>query len=96
MSNAGNISGAQLDTLVALVERGPLWDGDVPSKAGRDDLIKAGLAVRVIVLGEDGHTAATYLGRNAYKETFGNEDTISEAKAVRIARKVIVGAKHHG
>lgn len=30
--------GAELDTLVALVEQGPLWDGDLPSKTGRDCL----------------------------------------------------------
>ena len=38
--------GAELDTLIALVEQGPLWDGDLPSKTGRDCLIERGLAVR--------------------------------------------------
>lgn len=32
--------GGELDTLVALVEQGPLWDGDLPSKTGRDCLIE--------------------------------------------------------
>lgn len=34
-----NMTGAEKDTLIALVEQGPLWDGDVPSKVGRDALI---------------------------------------------------------
>lgn len=29
------MTGAEKDTLIALVEQGPLWDGDVPSKTGR-------------------------------------------------------------
>lgn len=97
MSEAPNFSGAEVDTLVALVEAGPLWDGDVPSKSGRDSLIEAGLAIRVVVRGEDGHTAATYAGRDAYKAYFGTAmggvaDTIQEAKASRIARRAINGA----
>lgn len=87
------LSGAEVDTLVALVEAGPLWDGDVPSKSGRDDLIEKGFATRVIVNGEDGYTAATYAGRDAYKSRYsepGNEaDTIAEAKANRIARTLM-------
>jgi hypothetical protein len=82
--------GACIDTLVALVEQGPLWDGDVPSKSGRDELIDQGLAQRVIVKGEDGYTAATYAGCDAYKDRFrgpGGEvpDTVREAKANRLA-----------
>jgi hypothetical protein len=88
------MTGAEIDTLVALVESGPLWDGDVPSKSGRDSLIATGLAVRVVVRGEDGHTAATYAGRDAYKAHFGTAmggaaDTISEARASRIARRAL-------
>lgn len=95
------MTGAELDTLVALVERGPLWDGDVPSKAGRDALIDGGLAVRVMVNGNDGHTAATYAGRDAYKQHFGtalggSADTVAEAKANRIARRAVVKAKQRG
>ena len=90
--------GAEIDTLVALVEHGPLFDGDVPSKSGRDDLIAKGLAARVLVKGEDGYTAATYRGRDAYKEHFGTSlggvaDTVAEAKANRIARAAMRGIK---
>lgn len=77
------MNGAEKDTLVALIEAGPLWDGDVPSKSGRDALIEAGLAVRVVVRCRDGFTAATYRGRNAYQDLFGG-DTIQEARRLRL------------
>jgi hypothetical protein len=78
------MTGAMIDTLIALVERGPLEDGDVPSKSGRNDLIDAGLAVRVVVNGEDGYTAATYAGRDVYTRRYGG-DTVREATAIRKA-----------
>lgn len=92
------MTGAEIDTLVALVERGPLWDGDVPSKAGRDDLILSGFAVRIVMAGADGYTAATYAGRDAYKRHFGTAlggeaDTIAEARANRMARRAITRAE---
>lgn len=84
------------ETLVALVEHGPLWDGHVPSKAGRDALIKRGLAVRVVVCGDDGWQAATYAGRDAYKAMFpgpdGPADTINEARANRAMCRAINSA----
>lgn len=98
MSNDKPLTGAEIDTLAALVEHGPLWDGEVPSKSGRDDLIDRGFAVRVMVKGEDGHTAATYAGRDAYKHHFGTAlggeaDTVAEAKANRLARRAIRSAR---
>jgi len=88
--------GAELDTLIALVEQGPLWDGDLPSKTGRDCLIERGLAVRVVVKGEDGWQAATYAGRDAYRALFpgpdGPADTIKEAKVNRLTRRAINSA----
>ena len=91
------MNGAMRDTLVALVEHGPLWDGDVPSKAGRDALIDKGLAARVVVRGEDGWTAATYLGKEAYKTMHpgpeGHADTIKEAQANRRMTRAINSAK---
>lgn len=90
------MTGAEIDTLIALVEQGPLWDGDVPSKAARDALIAAGLAVRVVVKGEDGWQATTYVGRDAYKTLFpgpdGPADTIKEAKVNRTVRRAINSA----
>ena len=61
------LNDAERDTLVALFARGPLHDGDVPSKSGRDGLIDAGFAVKVVVNGLDGFNACTYDGRGAYR-----------------------------
>lgn len=87
------MTGAEIDTLHALVLRGPLWDGDVPSKTGRDSLIAKGLAVRVIVDARDGFTAATYAGRDVFKARYpgadGPADTIAEARANCIAARII-------
>lgn len=46
---------------------GPVEDGDVISKMYRDNLIDLKLAVRVCVKGEQGYTAATYLGWAVHK-----------------------------
>ena len=90
------LTGAETDTLIALVEQGPLWDGDVPSKQGRDSLVQRGLAAKVVVKGEDGWQAATYAGRDAYKALYpgpdGPADTINEAKVNRMTRRAINSA----
>ena len=95
------LNGGELDTLVALVEQGPVWDGDVPSKSGRNSLIQmvvdnCRLASRVIVKGEQGYTAATYIGSDLYKAQFVDDPhtcTVTEAKAARLTRRVIACAK---
>jgi len=79
------LNGAAKETLIALVECGPLEDGDVPSKSGRDSLIQLGLAAKVIVKGQDGFQAATYAGAEAYRQMFG-EPTIAESMAARKTR----------
>ena len=93
------MTGAEVATLVALVEQGPLWDGDVPSKSGRDGLIQRGLAVKVVVSGQDGWQAATYAGRDAYRAHFpgpdGPADTIQEARVTRLARLAINSASRN-
>ena len=96
MNMESKLTGGELDTLIALVETGPLWDGDVPSKSARDSLIDKGFAVRCIVKGKDGWQAATYAGRDAYKAHFpgpdGPADTINEARSNRQARRTINSA----
>ena len=77
------------DTLIALVEQGPLWDGDVPSKRQRDELIEHGLCAKVVVRGEDGYNAATYAGREAYVAMLESDD-FAQAKAKRIAHSFMV------
>ena len=66
------------DTIIALIENGPLFDGDVPSKSARDSLMDKGYATRVVVKGEDGFNAATQKGALLYKQLVG-EDNLSQA-----------------
>lgn len=40
------LSGSAIVVLQGLFIEGPLWDGDVPSKSGRDELVNFGLAMR--------------------------------------------------
>jgi hypothetical protein len=62
------LSGAAKDTLICLCKNGPTWDGDVPSKAGRDELLAKGLAAKIVLKGnEQGYQAATYKGSHTYR-----------------------------
>lgn len=68
------MSSAQVEVLRQLVTRGPVYDGDVASKAARDDLLQMGIASRacvgdapVTVVGEQGYTVATYRGWDVLK-----------------------------
>lgn len=54
------LGSAQREVLTQLLFQGPVYDGNIPSKSARDDLISYGLAARVCFLGEQGYTAATY------------------------------------
>lgn len=54
-------SGAK-DNLIALVKNGPLYDGDVPSKSGRDELLDLRLCSKAVVRGDTGYQVANYLG----------------------------------
>jgi hypothetical protein len=56
-----------IDTLKAVYKHGPLFDGDIPSKTGRDILMGMGMITKVIVKGEDGYNACTHKGRDMYK-----------------------------
>lgn len=46
---------------------GPVWDGDVISKADRGELFELGLAIRVCFKGEQGYTGATYFAYSVAK-----------------------------
>lgn len=50
------------DELRNLVRNGPVWDGDVLSKSGRDWMLNWGLASKCLVKGEEGYQVATYRG----------------------------------
>jgi hypothetical protein len=82
---ADALTGAETDTLIAMIESGPLEDGDVPSKSGRDALIERGLAMRVQAI-DYWRVAATHAGIEAYKAMFGPAETLSEAQANRKTR----------
>ena len=59
-------SGAK-DTLICLCKHGPTWDGDVPSKSGRDELLDKKMAAKIVLKNnEQGYQAATYLGSHVY------------------------------
>lgn len=59
--------GAEYDTLRQLTLKGPVEDGDCVSKSARDQFITWGLAVRCVVKGEEGFTAATYAALEIWK-----------------------------
>lgn len=87
------LSGAEIDTLVALVERGPLEPGELPSKGGCHGLLLRGYAVQTAVQGEEGYYAVAQPGIEAYKREFstsmagyGGETSLAEVKANRIAK----------
>jgi len=56
------MTSGEIDTLRVLYQIGPLFDGDIPSKVARDQLIEEGFAVKVIIKGEDGFNACTNKG----------------------------------
>jgi hypothetical protein len=65
------LGGNEKDVLIALCKHGPLWDGDVPSKSGRDGLVDKGFAARIVLKGPKyGYQAATARGANVYKWGF--------------------------
>ena len=55
------LSGSAADTLRCLFFHGPTWDGNVPSKSGRDELVRMGLAAR----GGNGWQWLTSIGMEA-------------------------------
>lgn len=85
-----SLSGAARDTLYALIHRGPLWDGDVPSKSGRDELLRCGLASKAVVRREQGYQVANYKGwmvlRVAMPDRFESPHSLA-SNAIDIARK---------
>ncbi len=58
---------SERDCVRAAYRLGPLDDGDVPSKNGRDNLIEKGYMAKVVVKGEDGYSACTHKGAWAYR-----------------------------
>lgn len=62
------------EALFQIHKHGPVWDGDVISKGYRDCLLEVGACAKVLVKGETGYNACTYLGLellNIYDWLFG-------------------------
>jgi hypothetical protein len=74
----------ELETLVILVERGPLSAGSLLLDSATQMLISYGLAVPVIFQSCDGYYAATYEGRDLYKHLYGG-DTVEQGRQRRLA-----------
>lgn len=55
------------DCIRAAYLKGPIDDGDVPCKSGRDALLSSGYISKIVVKGEQGFNACTYKGSSAYK-----------------------------
>lgn len=56
------MDGAERDCIYAGYKHGPLLDGDVPSKSGRDRLLAKGYMAKIVVKGVDGYNACTQKG----------------------------------
>ena len=61
------MNGVERDCIRAGYNHGPLFDGDVPSKSGRDSLLEKGYMSKVVVKGEDGYNACTHKGAWAHR-----------------------------
>lgn len=68
------LTGAEIDTLISLIENGPLTDSSVPSKVGRDSLISRGFCAQVVIDRNWSNYAATTKGLTWYFETYGADD----------------------
>ena len=77
------LTGAEIDTLVAMVERGPLQAGGLPSKAGRDGLLALGFAAEVVIDKDYWYYAATPKGLEWYLDRY-KADNIRDARDNRI------------
>ena len=77
------LTGAEIDTLVAIVERGPLRDGGLPSKVGRNGLLKLGFAAEVVIDKDYWFYAATPKGLEWYLDRY-KADNIRDARDNRI------------
>jgi hypothetical protein len=72
------------ETLITLIENGPVDDGDIPSKSARDALLGRGLSAKVIVNQQEAGNVATYYGRSLYCQLI-DASNLKEALAKRMA-----------
>lgn len=84
---ASGLTSCMLDTLVGLVEEGPLWSEDVPSKLSCDALIAVGLAFNTVVRMQKGYIAASSLGADVYMHYFGQSTNLQDAQKYRMTQQ---------
>lgn len=77
------LTGAEIDTLVAAVERGPLQSGGLPSKVGRDGLLALRFIAEVVIDKDYWYYAATPKGLEWYLERYKAQN-IRDARDNRI------------
>ena len=73
-----SLSGGSIECLRGAFTQGPLEDGDVPSKDGRDLLMSYGMIAKVVLNGEEGFNACTYKGARAYRLLVAMNQTMPE------------------
>lgn len=61
------LSSAGKEVLSQLRDSGPVWDGDLVSKSGRDELLELSLISKLVVKGEQGFQACNYFGDHVLK-----------------------------
>lgn len=61
------MNGGERDCIYVAFKSGPLFDGDVPCKSGRNSLIQKGYMAKIVVNGEDGYNACTNKGAWAFR-----------------------------
>lgn len=77
------LTGAEIDTLIAIVERGPLQDDGVPSKTGRNGLLSLGLIAEVVINMDYWFYAASPKGLEWYLDRY-KANNIRDARYHRI------------
>lgn len=70
MSKELIFTGAALDVMYALYNRGPLDIGDVPSKAGLDFLLRHKLVTAITVRGEIKYAGTVAMGNHYKNQTW--------------------------
>ncbi|EJS6255185.1 hypothetical protein N1226_004984 [Escherichia coli] len=70
MSKEIIFTGAALDTMYALYNRGPLIIGDIPSKSGLDFLLRHKLVVAVVVRGETQYAGSMAMASHYKRQTW--------------------------
>jgi len=86
------LTGAELDSLYALIERGPLPLSEIPSKSGCTSLIERGFVVQIVKNMDTSNYAATMNGCRMYNYLQGQTNLMA-AYAARQTKTAIMKAQ---